>query len=423
MCSLRKFLLWTIGVSLLALATLSEGAGANSQTDESDAQQNVDERRRDEAALNEDPEAQRRSRAQAGLEDPTANVTLKSWEFDFYASARVHYVNTFDIETFERENQVSDGNSRAGVRAEWEFKPEWSLYGRAEFGFDVVESFSSRAQRFGDGGLETRLLFAGIDHDNFTLVYGQNWSAYYQIAGITDRFAIYGGSASGIYNAGTVGQATGTGRAGDVLQARVYVDDEKWLGNFKPFNLNMQVQRSQPIPRVDGESYDFGIGASAWLETQTEFGIGLAYNRSRIENIQKPAIIDAGIDGDAIAAAVSTKAFGDRWFVSAVYSDLRNIETTELGEYFNGYGLEVYAQWEVVEDWWVIGGVNALDAVDDSPSIGEYRVRYTVVGGRYSFDSFKRMVYVEYRINEGRLTDGTFLEDEITVGVRWDFGD
>ena len=52
-----------------------------------------------------------------------------------------------------------------------------------------------------------------------------------------------------------------------------------------------------------------------------------------------------------------------------------------------------------------------------------YRVRYVVLGGRYSFDSFKRMAYVEYRIDEGRRFDGGRNKDELTIGVRWDFGE
>ena len=68
-------------------------------------------------------------------------------------------------------------------------------------------------------------------------------------------------------------------------------------------------------------------------------------------------------------------------------------------------------------------GLNAIEPDQDDPDVGEFRVRYAVVGARYSFDSFKRMVYLEYRINEGRLTDGSRLKDEVTVGIRWDFGD
>ena len=43
-------------------------------------------------------------------------------------------------------------------------------------------------------------------------------------------------------------------------------------------------------------------------------------------------------------------------------------------------------------------------------------------GLRYTFDSFNRMLYAEYRIDNGRLWDGTALKNELTIGFRWDFG-
>ena len=53
---------------------------------------------------------------------------------------------------------------------------------------------------------------------------------------------------------------------------------------------------------------------------------------------------------------------------------------------------------------------------------GEYEVSYYVVGMRYTFDSFKRMLYAEYRFDNGILFNGTKRKDEITIGFRWDFG-
>lgn len=50
------------------------------------------------------------------------------------------------------------------------------------------------------------------------------------------------------------------------------------------------------------------------------------------------------------------------------------------------------------------------------------RVRYAVIGGRYSIGSFRRMIYVEHRLDDGRLVDGRRPENELTVGIRWDFG-
>lgn len=239
---------------------------------------------------------------------------------------------------------------------------------------------------------------------------------------MTDRFAIFGGSASGVYNAGTAGGATGTGRADEILKARIYIDsDLQWFQHLKSGNPNLQVQRSQPIPRVDGAGYDFGAGASAWIETQSEYGITLAANFSRVPD--STLVRDAGIDGDALAIAVSARTFGARWYVSALLTRLENIETMDQNRYINADGIEIYAQWEPIPNWWLIGGLNALEPDTDDPDAGEYRTRYGVIGARYSPSSFERMLYVEYRIDDSRTFDGSPLEDEITFGIRWDFGD
>ena len=376
--------------------------------------------RLDEAALEEDPEARRRKETDAGVEQaPTAD--RGRFSLDLYGSVRTNVINTFDPETGDRSVRVGDGNSRAGARVSWEYAPGWNLIGRGEAGFDAINQFTTRGPEDGDGGLTRRLLFAGVDSDNLTLTYGTDWSTFYSIAGITDRFAIFGGSASGVYNAGTAGNATGTGRADEILKARIWVDSDVWMfSGLKPGSVNLQYQQSQPIPRVDGASYDYGVGASAWIETQTEYGIGIAYNVSRVPD--SAAVRDAGIDGDAIALALSTRMFGERWYASLLLTRLENVETTDLDRYFNGDGIEVYAQWEVFPKWWLIGGLNALEPDSDDPDAGEYRVRYGVIGGRYSIRSFERMLYFEYRIDDSRSFDGSPLSDEVTFGLRWDFG-
>ena len=240
---------------------------------------------------------------------------------------------------------------------------------------------------------------------------------------MTDRFAIFGGSASGIYHAGTAGGASGIGRADDVVQARIYVTQGKKLyRNLKPFNVNVQYQLGQPIPFAPSEKYDYSYGISAFLETDDEYALGIAYNRASVP-VGRMAIQDVGIDGDATALAIATRMYGNRWYAGLLVSRLDNMHTTDQGRYFNGKGAELYAQWEFREKWWLIGGANVVEPDSEDPDAGMYRVRYAVLGGRYSFDSFKRMVYVEYRIDEGRRFDGQRNKDELTIGVRWDFGE
>lgn len=372
--------------------------------------------RQEEAALNEDPEAQRR----AEIEDTPGLRNL--WpDFELYASVRLHAINNFNVENELTEFALGDGASRMGARGEWQASENWWLFGRAEGGFDILETFTPKAGEDGDGFvLRKRLLFAGFDSDNLTATYGKNWSAYYKIAGMADRFSIFGGSAAGVYNAFTDGGATGMGRADDVLQARIYTSSLKAL-RIKPFNLNVQYQQGQPIPHVSNQNYERAYGASAWLESQGDRGIGVAYQKSELDE-EAAAARSAGIDGDAEAIAFSFRSYGERWYAALVVAWLDNIKTTDQLQYFNGRGAELYVQWQFNDRWWLIGGGNWLVPYDDDPQAGEYEVAYAVLGLRYTFDSFNRMLYAEYRIDRGTLWDGTPRKDELTLGFRWDFG-
>lgn len=371
-----------------------------------------------EAALNEDPEAQRRTRIE---EEPELRSLWPSIEF--YGSVRLHAINNFDADNEATEFSLGDGASRIGVRGEWQMKRNWWMFGRAEGGFDVLDTFTAKSgdEEKSGAGLRKRLLYAGFDSDNLTGTWGKSWSAYYKIAGMADRFSIFGGGGVGVYNAGTDGGATGTGRANDVLQARIYTSSLKAL-RIKPFNLNLQYQHGQSIPHVQDRFYGKAYGASAWLESQGDHGLGLAGQISTIDNLEDPLIRGAGIDDDAKAIAVAFRSYGERWYAALVVAWLDNIETTDQNKYVNGRGAELYAQWEFRDRWWLIGGGNWFKPYDDDPEAGEYDVAYWVIGLRYTLDSFNRMLYAEYRMENGNLYDGTPRKNELTLGIRWDFG-
>lgn len=367
-------------------------------------------------STNEDPEARRRAERAS---EPFFETSR--FKFDYYGSVRLHAINNFDAVSGESEQSLGDGASRAGVTGEWLLSKNWNLFGRLESGFDILDTFTTKAQNDNGGFLTPRLYYLGIESDSLYLKYGKSWSAYYQVAGAADRFSIFGGNAAGVYNAGTDGGATGTGRADNALQTRLYMDISKWTA-FKPFNVNLQFQRGEPIPRVDNETYGSTYSLSAWLETEREFGFGIAWHRAAIDGVGEPAYEEVGISGDAEALAVTLKTYGDRWLASLVLSRLENIETTDQFKYFDGVGAELFAQWEFKNHWWVTGGGNYLNPDNDDPDAGEYIIRYLVLGLRYTFDSFNRMAYAEWRIDNGKLADGSSNGNEFTVGVRWDFG-
>ena len=101
---------------------------------------------------------------------------------------------------------------------------------------------------------------------------------------------------------------------------------------------------------------------------------------------------------------------------------LDNIETTDKLKYVNARGMELYAQRQLGDKWWLIAGGNWLKPNKDDPEAGDYEIVYGVIGLRYTFDSFNRMVYADWKIDRGTLFDGADAENEFTVGFRWDFG-
>ncbi len=156
-------------------------AGQVLAEDESDVIE-IERRRTDAAALNEDPEAQRRARALAS-DNVSDEVDLdvgkpqSKTSLEFYGSACVHVINTYDLETDNQSTKVGDGNLKAGIRGEWDFRPGWYLYGRGEVGGDFFENYTTRNPTFDDDKIDVRLAYVSVDQEKFSFVAGKNWSA------------------------------------------------------------------------------------------------------------------------------------------------------------------------------------------------------------------------------------------------------
>ncbi len=378
---------------------------------------------------NEEVDEEAKERELNAGEDPLVSKTTELKEtpqykyrdhtsIQAYGSVRFRYSDS-------QENNWDDGGSRVGLNGELQFRPRFWLFGRAEVGFNVFDTVSQLrggSDRLGDEDAKAaaRLAYAGVQTPSTTLVFGKNWSSYYQVSGITDRFEAFGGEASGTYNALTDGGASGTGRADRVLQGRFSIDTPPGGLNLKPFKLNVQVQDNEDIPHVDGATYSHSFGFSALLESNSEKVIGIAYNQAFVEEEDASALKAQGIDGDAKALVLGTRRFGDQYYLGTTLARLENHETTNEGVYFDGWGWEVFGSYNISNRWWVVGGWNALEADNDQAQAGAYRIRYGVAGLRYTFDRFRQMIYTELRFDDSRRADASQPGNTYTLGVRWD---
>lgn len=384
------------------------------------------EAREREVEASEDPLLQR----QATKEEKPVEEVLRPNELSAYTSLRVRYRSTGG------DGEANDGGSRAGAEGHWQFIPRYWLSGQAEIGFNVLNSLNTiidpgASSSAGDDEVFLRLLYANIETPRLFAILGKAWSTYYTVGGFTDRFAGTGGSASGVYNAGTDGGPTGTGRADEVLQTRINIDPSKYYASkLKPFTLNLQFQNNQEIPiaedlPVPGQSsynYGYALGLSALLRTRDNFNIGIALNRAKVSEDDLPALKNIGIDGDAKAILVGARWFSENWYLATSFSGLWNHMTTEDGIFFDGKGWETYAQYNLYKRWWLTGGWNSLKPNDNQLQAGDYEIKYGVLGLRYSFKQFNRMLYANVRFDESTSTaGGEKLSNTYTVGIRWNY--
>jgi predicted porin len=323
-----------------------------------------------------------------------------------YGSARIRYRFT-DFSDF-----AASGNSRIGVNGQWQYQPRKRIIGRVEAGINVQQALGEPFFK--------RLMYIGVETPKHITTFGKNWSTYYQVSGFTDLFDSTGASASGTYNAGTDGGPTGTGRADYVLQSRLLVD---WLPastRIKPFDLNVQAQNGREIPEIAGENYGLAFGLSGIVKTQHDTEIGLALNYAEIPNKGSPTLTAAGIDGDAVSVIAGYKHFRKNWFLATTIARLHNQETTDQGDYFNGWGWEVYGRYRLKNKLWAVGGWNWLQPDKGQSQATNYVVKYGVVGLRYAFEEFRRLIYIEARLDDSLLENATAIGNSYAVGFRWD---
>lgn len=330
----------------------------------------------------------------------------------FYTSLRLNLVDTDD------GPRLTDGASRIGALLDRRLGEKDKIFGRLEAGFNLVDELSflvtpDASFQDGDTGttLTPRLYYIGYDYDGLRALYGKNWSVYYDVAGRADAFAVYGGTAAGVYNAGTDGGGSGTGRADNVIQLRNR--NRKW-------RIGVQVQNDTQIPTFEAEHFSYAVGASMRYTLESGIGIGLAGVLADPEEVT-PSMQEKGFRGRDQALAASLNYQYGHWYLASVLASMRNHETDDQHQFFHAWGWETYLRYDLSSALRGVGGWNVLRPHEDEGYTGSYRVEDYLLGLQYTFGdrTFDDMVYVEYRFAQGRDSAGDGFKDNAAVGLRW----
>jgi hypothetical protein len=349
-------------------------------------------------------------------EVPTPQVPVtppeKTKPIKLYASLRLN------MNFSEEKKEVSDGASRIGLLA---LKKDNDLIytGQIELGVNVFDNLNgiidgdTNTKDGKDTTLSLRLLTANMEKNRRGVTVGKNWSIYYRVAKVTDRFVVYGAKGTGVFNAGTDGGGSGTGRADNVMQVYSLRSKLQW---------GLQAQYGSEVPGLD-EAVNYKLNYSAGLRYVWTSGyeVSAAYNRNNPEKFTSE-MLQRGLTGDGETSIVAAKYSDHRMYFGATYAWLNNHVTDNASQFFDAQGWEIYSRYDVRSNIRVVAGYNYQDPKDDTYT-GQFNIRAFIAGAQYTFNerNYSDMVYVEFLNDNGRLADGGEKGSIITIGGRYGF--
>lgn len=295
------------------------------------------------------------------------------------------------------DSTLDDSTSRIGFRGQLDVSKTYEFFGRIEVGTNLVGELG-KFLIGGDPGSEDgtedqpiplRLAFIGFEGPQGRMSFGKQWSTFYDVAVFTDQAPFFGGAASGVYSAGTDGGVSGTGRADRALQYRFAISQ---------FKLGVQAQirdktdNDQPFADTWGVSavYQFSEGVT----------LGAAFNQVR-DGITDPFPDEPIYDDQAFIV-------GGRWqddnnYYAVTDTDFENHEKDDEGEFYSGFGVEVYAD-HFFEGGFGLGGTYNYQK-PDSDLMSDYLINFLSVGGSYSLGKNWRF-YLIYKFDYSQQSNG-----------------
>lgn len=368
--------------------------------------QQTGQRHRAEGSDNEDADIVRSE------DDGLPEEDVPEETVEFYVSARVVAGSQGD------GLSARDNASRVGLFAAKDFARVYTLFARVEIGVNIVDAFdrilNPKANApDGAGDVFARLSYLGVETPFGAFTVGKQWSAYWPVAAFTDRFAFSGGLSNAVFNAGTDGGGTGTGRAQSAFKYTVEGKGTSFRFQWQP--------GGQRIPVVEEDEYGYGLGSSVVYEWDSRLSLGAAFNYASIGALSTELEL-AGLAGDAQAVLLGAMYRDEPFYVAVNFVDHENHDTDDQELYIDGRGFEIYARYALRPKWRIVGGFNYLDATRQRPG-GRYNLRVGLLSVQYSLrdESFRDTIYAEYILDDSLRSDGTGYPNGFVVGVRFGF--
>jgi len=329
----------------------------------------------------------------------------------FYGMIRVQ------LGVFNGKLQLQENAPRIGTDLNRKINQDWEVNGKIEFGVHFIEgvnfnndansSFEFASDPFSRTDvLFSRLAYIGMQHKKWgSLSIGKQWGVYYDIGAYTDNFSLFGGSAHGIYAAGTDGGWKGTGRADNAIQYR-----NRW-GNFQ---LGLQSQ-------LFGDSTSYGISAQYYINKNIT--LGASYNDAIIPDNVSDYVEGIGENSTNFLAGIRFSN-GKYYAAATISANNDSFAKTEnngiISAPTNGY--EMSLGYVPNKRWSFEGGFNIIDSQNNVETLdnNNYILRHFILGTNYFISSNTRL----YLVGRYSNSDYARVKDSYNVlalGFRFNF--
>ncbi len=333
---------------------------------------------------------------------------------DIYGSMRLF------AEMGAEDPSLNDGSSRLGLRLGRRLKNGRTLFGRMEWNINLVDNDSqfvvsdstSEGILVREGESEdvfsTRLGYLGVRFENIgELTFGKQWSVYYDVAGWTDSFNVYGGAALSVFASGTDGGSLGSGRAEDAII---------WRNARGKFSYGLQTQLKTT---ADGDDFE-ALGGSLIFAPNDSWEIGAAFAGNRIEG----AFEEITGDNNAGVATVGVRYHSGPWNTAFSIASWENHESIFFEDetlIYDGVGAELYVDYAYSDRLHIYGGFNYTDPDIDDPRIdSDFGIEQLLLGTSW-FASDESFAYLEALLPGGKDVNGKHVDSVLSAGYRFDF--
>ena len=331
-------------------------------------------------------------------------------------------------------SELNDGFSRYLFHTSHIMTGGWKSLAKLEWGVQVsntdnqivINHSNLTSTGPSDENVWLRQGYVGIAHEKYgSFTLGKQWGVTYNVTGVTDVFDIFGAEAVGVYNFGTDGGFSGTGRAEQAMQYN-------WSND--KFKIGVQYQATEEIIEfapLNGENPEITVnfsdsfGFSVIYQAPYKLGFGIGYNKATISLAQEP-LNELSADDILVAAHITYSHLRAQGFqMSLVYADMENHEINDVGKVMNkATGIELHSSYRFDNDIALVLGYNSLkdNSTGDAGSNGVFHKKYIVVGAKYHWiEEFH--LFTEFKIDSSTSSeqDVDLSEDAFGIGMAYEF--